>query len=312
VEPISSLDLSDEDFIARFESAGFGRSDFPHAAHLRMAWIYVRHLGVEQAAHRAAAGIRAMADAHGQSNRYHDTLTRAWVYVVGAAVTRSIDTGDFNEFILRQTELLDKSCLLRYFSPERLSSQRARTSWLAPDLQPIPGAPTSSSAPSEPDATPVPPVPADEFRHTLRHLPSPVAVMTARDATRLHATTVTSVASIESDPATLVICVQRGSRILDIARAAGGFAVSYLANHQGSIATHFADPARGDGAAQFRGIPHVVGRFGAPIITGGPVWFECQLGNEFAAAGHQIVCGKVVAEGTTGTQPLQQLRGGWL
>jgi flavin reductase (DIM6/NTAB) family NADH-FMN oxidoreductase RutF len=277
-----------------------------------MAWIYVRHLGIERAVDRAAAGIRAMADAHGQSNRYHDTLTRAWVYVVGAAVAQSTNVSHFEEFLRRHPELLDKSCLLRYFSPERLSTQRARTSWLAPDLQPIQGAPTISSAPPEPEPAAVPPVPADAFRNALRHLPSPVAVMTARDATRLHATTVTSVASIEGETATLLICVQRGSRILDIARAAGGFAVSYLASHQGSIATHFADPARGAGTAQFHGIPHVLGRFGAPIITGGPVWFECQLGSEFAAANHQIVCGTVIAEGTTGTRPLQQLRGNWL
>ena len=63
MQSVSSLDLSDEDFIARFEIAGFGPGDFPHAAHLRMAWIYVRHLGVDRAADRAASGIRAMAEA---------------------------------------------------------------------------------------------------------------------------------------------------------------------------------------------------------------------------------------------------------
>ena len=74
----SSLELSDQDFLATFERAGFDRHNFPHRAHLRMAWLYVRHLGVERAVERVASGIRSLAEKHGQSSRYHDTLTRAW------------------------------------------------------------------------------------------------------------------------------------------------------------------------------------------------------------------------------------------
>ena len=310
---LSSLDLSDEDFITAFERAGFDPGNFPHRAHLRMAWLYVRHLGIGRAIDKAAAGIRAMADKHGQSNLYHDTLTRAWVYVVAAAIAECTDVSNFDEFLRRHPELLDKSCLLRYYSPERLSGPLARAGWLSPDLRPIPGAPDTASDSGEAEReAQASPVPADEFRQALQQVPSPVAVMTARDATRLHGTTVSAVASVSVDPALLLICVQRDSRILDIVRAAGTFAVSYLASDQRSIATHFADPARIEGVAQFRGIPHVVGRFGAPIITGGPVWFECQLCDEFAAADHQVVCGTVVAEGVTDKRPLQRLRGDWV
>ena len=55
---ISSLDIADEEFINTFERAGFERTNFPHRAHLRMAWLYVRHLGVQRATEKAAAGIR--------------------------------------------------------------------------------------------------------------------------------------------------------------------------------------------------------------------------------------------------------------
>jgi flavin reductase (DIM6/NTAB) family NADH-FMN oxidoreductase RutF len=137
-------------------------------------------------------------------------------------------------------------------------------------------------------------------------------VLTARDATRLHGTTVSAVAAVSLEPALLLICVQRDSRLLDIVRAAGGFALSYLASDQRSIATHFADPARIEGVAQFRGVPRIVGRLGAPIITGGPAWFDCHLCDEFAAADHQVVCGTVVAQGMTDTPPLQRLRGAWV
>jgi flavin reductase (DIM6/NTAB) family NADH-FMN oxidoreductase RutF len=275
-----------------------------------MAWLYVRHLGVERAVERAAAGIRKMAAKHGQTSLYHDTLTRAWVYVITAAVARSPEVSEFDAFLGRHPELLDKGCLLRYYSVERLSSPAARARWLAPDLHPIPGAPASASVSEETE--PAPPVPPAEFREVLEHLPRPVAVMTARDATRPHGTTVSSVTPVAGDPALLLVCVRRDSRILDIARAAGGFAISYLAGDQRSIAAHFADPARGEGVGQFRTVPHVLGPFGAPIITGGPAWFECSLGDELATADHQVICGTVVAEGAKNVPPLQRLHGEWL
>ena len=142
---VSSLMLSDEEFIATFERAGFAGNDFPHRAHLRMAWLYVSHLGPEAAIDRAAGGIRNLAQANGQSTLYHDTLTRAWVYLVAAAVATSPSL-TFTEFVAGNPQLLDKQLVLRYYSPDVLSSPQARAAWVAPDVAPIPGAPPSSEA----------------------------------------------------------------------------------------------------------------------------------------------------------------------
>jgi flavin reductase (DIM6/NTAB) family NADH-FMN oxidoreductase RutF len=146
----------------------------------------------------------------------------------------------------------------------------------------------------------------------MERVPLPVAIMAAHDATRVHAITVSSVASLARDPAMLVACVRRDSRVLAVARAAGGFAISYLGAEQRSIATHFADRARGEDVVQFGGVPHMRGPFGAPIVTGGPAWFECRLENEFDAGDHRVVCGRVVAAGMTDAHPLQHFQGGWV
>lgn len=312
MNPSPHLHFSDDDFIATFERGGFDRSSFPHRAHLRMAWLYVRHLGLARAIDKATAGIRALAEQHGHAGLYHDTVTRAWVYLVAAATGECPEVADFDQFLRRQPELLDKNCLRHYYSPDRLSSPQARTGWLSPDRCAIPGAPDPDEAEDAVPIAPLAPMPAEEFRLAWQRVPSPVAVMTARDATRIHGTTVSSVVSVSLTSALLLICVRRDSRILEVARSAGGFAISYLASDQQAIATHFADPARVEGVGQFHGIPHIAGRHGAPVITGGPVWFECRLADEFAAADHQVVCGTVVAQGGTGTQPLRQLGGAWL
>ena len=139
----SSLRLPDDEFIATFERGGFSGDAFPHKAHLRMAWLYITRVGSEAAIERAAGGIRNLARATGKPTLYHDTLTRAWVYLVAAAVAKS-PALDFTEFLARNPRLLDKRLLLEYYSPEALSSPQARAAWVAPDLAPIPGAPESS------------------------------------------------------------------------------------------------------------------------------------------------------------------------
>jgi flavin reductase (DIM6/NTAB) family NADH-FMN oxidoreductase RutF len=307
----SSLDLGDEEFFTAFERDQFEGHAFPHRAHLRLAWLCVRHFGVHRAVERVTAGIRAIAEKGGRPALYHDTLTRAWVYAVAAADGEHGEIATFDAFLEAHPELLDKNYLLRFYSAERLSSPEARARWLAPDLRPIPGAPPTDAAPGKPGTT-LPALPAEEFRRAFARVPLAVAVMTARDATRVHGTTVSAVAAAERDPAMLIACVRRDSRILEIARAAGGFAISYLGADQSSIAARFADRARGEDVLQFGGIPHVLGPFGAPIVSGGPAWFECRLQDELAAADHQVVCGTVVAAGTSDRRPLQRLQGGWV
>lgn len=305
----SSLYLGDEEFLTAFERAGFDRHDFPHRAHLRMAWLYVRRLGLEGAVDRVTAGIRSLAEHHGQAARYHDTLTRAWVYAVAAADRPDIST--FDQFIDAHPELLDKNYLLRHYSAERLSSPEARAHWLSPDLAPIPGAPDSPAIAAGEDA-PVAVLPADEFRRAMERVPLPVAVMTAHDATRVHGITVSSMATVSRNPAMLVVSVRHDSAILPVVRAAGGFGISYLGTDQRSIAARFADRKRGEDAVQFGGVPHVLGPFGAPVVTGGPVWFECRLDHEATIGERQILCGIVVAAGTTDARPLQQVQGTWV
>jgi hypothetical protein len=136
---VSSLDLPDQEFLVEFERGGFASTNFPHRAHLHMAWLYVTSLGVEPAIEKVTMGIRNLARTHGHSNLYHDTLTRAWVYLVAGAATPQ--PCGFDAFVERNPELLDKHLLNRYYSPDLLWSPQARTYWVPPDREPIPGAP---------------------------------------------------------------------------------------------------------------------------------------------------------------------------
>ncbi|MBV8523159.1 MAG: flavin reductase [Acetobacteraceae bacterium] len=287
---VATVALDDDEFIATFEQGGFDAGAFRHQAHIRMAWLYVRRLGSEAAIHRVAAGIQQLAKAHGTETVYHDTMTRAWVYIVADAIAKS-PSASFTEFVAQNPQLLEKQLLLEYYSPAVLSSSQARATWVAPDLAPIPGAPASSVAGS--DADPAPTVAAADYIAAFRAVPTAVAVMAATDGVNVHGMTASSVTSVSVDPALLLVCVQRGSRILPMIRASGHFSLSFLNDQQRDVASHFASPLRPAGASQFHGIPHRAGRFGLPILNGASAWLACELWHEYPGGDHVIVCGLV-------------------
>ena len=140
---VRSLTMADDEFLSTFERGDFSGSEFPHRAHLRMAWLYVTRLGTEAAIGSASSGIRNLAVRNGLTTLYHDTITRAWVYVVAAATAQSA-SGSFTGFIEEHPRLLDQHLLLEHYTRETLTSSQARATWVAPDVSPIPGAPADS------------------------------------------------------------------------------------------------------------------------------------------------------------------------
>jgi hypothetical protein len=119
--------------IGYYDIVVFTMSDFNHAAHLRLALdCLTRAPSFDAAAAEVAAILRGMAEAAGHPEKYHQTLTLFWMRMVA--------------------RLLDKNLPLAYYSPERLSSDAARTSWLDPDLQAIDHA--SIGSPDSPGDTP--------------------------------------------------------------------------------------------------------------------------------------------------------------
>ena len=129
--------LPDDEFLAGFERADFAAHEFPHRAHLRMAYLYVRRLGATAAADRVAAGILHLAATHGHRAKYNETLSRAWVQVVALAMERT-EAESFDALLAAHPALLDKHLLLAHYSRSVLFGPQARERWVAPDLVPIP------------------------------------------------------------------------------------------------------------------------------------------------------------------------------
>ena len=130
--------MTDQEFVRAFESCELANEEFHHRDHIRLAWIYLRCYGEAEARRRIAAGIRRFAAYHGKSDKYHETITAAWLRLVADAVLRAPGQESFEELTQAAPELLDKRTLEKFYSAAVLTSGDARADWVLPDLQPLP------------------------------------------------------------------------------------------------------------------------------------------------------------------------------
>ena len=125
--------MSDEEFTRAFESCELAETCFHHRDHVRLAWIYFHRYGAREAEARIGEAIRRFAAHLGKAEKYHQTMTVAWMRLVADAARGS--DGNFEEFARKNPGLLDKSALSEYYSSAVLDSDRARRAFVEPDLK---------------------------------------------------------------------------------------------------------------------------------------------------------------------------------
>jgi hypothetical protein len=130
----------DDAFVDAFEHVAFAPSKFRHRDHVRIAWAYVKRVGVSEAETRVCIGIRGLARAAGAEPRFHETLTRGWVRAVAHFEAHNDHASSFDEFVERWPQLLRRALLLAHYRAETLARPDARARWVAPDKEPIPDA----------------------------------------------------------------------------------------------------------------------------------------------------------------------------
>jgi hypothetical protein len=110
---------------------------FGHREHLELAWSYLRLYSIDEAAEVMVAAIRHVARLHGAEDKYHETITRAWLHFVAVHMQRW-GADSFEEFLERNPDLLDSKLIQHFYSRELILSDPARAAWIAPDLGRLP------------------------------------------------------------------------------------------------------------------------------------------------------------------------------
>lgn len=116
---------------------------FGHREHVHLTWLAVRRCGVPAAVGLVSDGIQRTARYAGAPQKYHATVSRAWVELVGHHATESGvgEGGEFTEFTAfagHHAALLDQRLLTRFYRPATLGSPQAKRGWVEPDLAPFP------------------------------------------------------------------------------------------------------------------------------------------------------------------------------
>src|SRR4051812_28385230 len=129
--------MTDEAFTRAFENGDVTPAQFGHAAHVRVAWVYLRESGsLDDALPRMRDAIRRFAAAAGAAQKYHETITVLWMRLLARARAGGA-SGELAEVLLSHPELADKELPLKYYSRERLFSDEARERWIEPDRLPL-------------------------------------------------------------------------------------------------------------------------------------------------------------------------------
>ena len=141
----------------------------------------------------------------------------------------------------------------------------------------------------------------DKLRSLLGLAPTAVTVVTAAGAEGPAGATANAVTSLSLDPPLMLACLDRGSRTLDVVRAAGAFGVSVLSAEQEPLARAFASKA--PHTEKFREVGWSE-REGVPILDGAIAWVACSLRELHPGGDHEIAVGDVVAAAGNGGDPL--------
>ena len=138
-----SISADDQSFQRDVESCAFPVSEFNHRAHLRLAYIYlVQGDDVEWAIGKMRETLLKLLMFAGidPSQKYHETMTRAWLMIVHQFMNSGVEANSADQFLNGNKSLMGADTLYQYYSEDRLYSQHARQEFLKPDIKPLPNA----------------------------------------------------------------------------------------------------------------------------------------------------------------------------
>lgn len=126
--------MTDDELYDAFTSTALPADQFHHEQHVRVAWMFVCRHGMPAAIGEFSQAIKRFAAAKGAHGLYHETITWAFLLIIGERQARQPHT-TWPEFAAANADLLSwkPSILERYYSKEFLMSVEARRGFVMPD-----------------------------------------------------------------------------------------------------------------------------------------------------------------------------------
>jgi len=134
------ISKEDQEFKNQVESCEFPVPEFDHRAHLRLAYVYLVENNTDSAVQLMRDTLIGLLKHAGvdPSQKYHETLTEAWILAVHHFMNNTDSSESADDFIEQNTVMLDSKIMMTHYSAEVLFSEKARQSFVEPNLDPIP------------------------------------------------------------------------------------------------------------------------------------------------------------------------------
>lgn len=126
--------MNDDQLLRAFESAAIDPDSFGHTEHIRLAWLYLERGSLWDAAAKLAAGLQRLTAVLGVPEKYHETVTLAWILLINERRARTDQPG-WAAFRSAHPDLFEdgSATIGAYYRSETLRSDFARRVFVLPD-----------------------------------------------------------------------------------------------------------------------------------------------------------------------------------
>jgi hypothetical protein len=124
--------MTDAEFLRALETCELPEKDFGRAAHVRATYLYLLSGEFVVALERVRRAIRDYAKHLGKPDRYHETITVAYVALIQQHICERGDSGGWPAFAGDNPELFQPGLLLQFYPQVQLQSELARRVFLLP------------------------------------------------------------------------------------------------------------------------------------------------------------------------------------
>jgi hypothetical protein len=130
--------MTDQELIKRLEDGTLSHEGFHHREHVRAAFLFLTKYPTLEALQAFSKALRRLAENRGKPQAYHETITWAYVLLIQERMKRAAKNQEWAEFAESNPDLLawTDGILTRYYRPETLASDLARTIFVFPDRDP--------------------------------------------------------------------------------------------------------------------------------------------------------------------------------
>ena len=127
--------MTGDELIHQFEDGTTPPDTFHHADHVRLAFEYLCRYSVLEALQRFSDALQRFAAAQGNAQRYHETITWAYLLLIRERIARAGGAQTWEEFSGRNADLLvwKGGVMATLYRHETLDSNLARYTFVLPD-----------------------------------------------------------------------------------------------------------------------------------------------------------------------------------